>query len=83
LLTPTFSEEGSNARIRENQVYGAFTRYCLKAASGQRGPVSLGHILQFTTGADQEPPLGFLTSPRIQFVEVASDNIWYMVYSYM
>lgn len=69
LLKPDFSEVGSNARHFENEVYELFSKYTRLAASGQRGSVTLGHILQFVTGSDEEPPLGFGIAPLIQFVE--------------
>ena len=72
LLKPNFSEEGSNAHLFENEVYDLFTKYTRLAASRQRGSVTLGHILQFVTGTDEEPPLGFGIAPHIEFVEKES-----------
>lgn len=32
----------------------------------------LSHILQFKTGAEEEPVMGFVLHPRLQFVEVTT-----------
>ena len=72
LLSPNFCEEGSNARRFETEIYELFSKYTRLAASGQRGAITLGHILQFVTGSDEEPPLGFSVAPSIVFVEAAS-----------
>ncbi|XP_028414357.1 uncharacterized protein LOC114537514 [Dendronephthya gigantea] len=79
ILSPKFSEEGSNARTDENIVYQAFLKYVQATASGRRGSTSLNHILQFVTGADEEPPLGFCPPPSIIFVSVDNDNLWEFV----
>ncbi len=76
LLTPKFSEDGSNARSDENITYQSFVRYAQAAASGMRGSTTLNHILQFVTGADDEPPLGFGLSPSIVFTEVDNYSPW-------
>ncbi|CAH3018815.1 unnamed protein product [Porites evermanni] len=68
LLRPSFSEEGTNVRKYENDAYAAFSKYVREAASGRRGRITLGSILQFATGMDEEPPLGFELQPSIQFV---------------
>ncbi|KAL5007947.1 hypothetical protein ScPMuIL_013528 [Solemya velum] len=75
LLKPKFSDEGSNSRRFEGIVYAAFTRYVREAASGRRGGVSLKQILQFVTGADEEPVLGFALCPSIQFCVVDTSFI--------
>ena len=72
LLSPNFSEEGSNARRFETEIYQLFSKYTRLAASGQRGEITLGHILQFVTGSDEEPLLGFRVAPSIEFVEATS-----------
>ena len=72
LLSPNFSEEGSNARRFETEIYQLFSKYTRLAASGQRGEITLGHILQFVTGSDEEPLLGFSVAPSIEFVEATS-----------
>lgn len=36
---------------------------------GRRGFVTLGHVLRFATGADEEPVLGFAIHPALKFVE--------------
>ena len=63
LLRPSFSEEGTNVRKYENDAYPAFSKYVREAASGRRGRITLGSILQFATGMDEEPPLGFELQP--------------------
>ena len=37
----------------------------------------MGHILQFVTGTDEEPPLGFGIAPHIEFVEKAREGTNY------
>ncbi|KAK3083721.1 hypothetical protein FSP39_002007 [Pinctada imbricata] len=75
LLHPTFSEEGSNNRRCENMVYAAFIKYIRAAASGRRGIITLEHILQFTTGACEEPVLGFSIHPELNFVPIMNSFI--------
>ncbi|XP_033748894.1 uncharacterized protein LOC117333620 [Pecten maximus] len=70
LLKPSFSEEGSNARMFESSLYAAFVRYLRTAASGRREGVTLSKVLQFATGASEEPVLGFTLHPSIDFHEV-------------
>jgi hypothetical protein len=36
--------------------------------AGRRSPISLGHILQFSTGSTAEPVLGFTIKPTLEFV---------------
>ncbi|KAJ7380778.1 hypothetical protein OS493_007158 [Desmophyllum pertusum] len=67
LLTPTFSEDGSNQRRYEGIVYGAFCRYLREVQSGRRKGLTLAHILWFTTGSDEEPLLGFKLHPSLLF----------------
>ena len=76
LLAPKFSEEGSNARRDENVAYQAFLRYCQQAGSGLRESVTLNHILQFVTGTDEEPCMGFNISPSIQFITATDSRVW-------
>ena len=59
LLWPSFSEEGTNVRKYENDAYAAFSKYVREAASGRRGRITLGSILQIVTGMDEELSLGF------------------------
>ena len=75
-LKPSFSEEGSNARKYENDVYAFFAKYVRETASGRRGAITLGSILQFATGLDEEPPLGFELEPCIQFLPAATRSKW-------
>ena len=76
LLRPSFSEEGTNVRKYENDAYAAFSKYVREAASGRRGRITLGSILQFATGMDEEPPLGFELQPSIQFVAANEGIKW-------
>ena len=76
LLKPQFSEVGSNARTNENSTCQAFLRYVQEAAYGRRESVSLSHILQFSTGTDEEPPLGFSISPTIEFPQSEGSSAW-------
>ncbi|CAH3175188.1 unnamed protein product [Porites lobata] len=69
LLQLEFSVEGSNRRQFEDAVYRQFVKYLHRAAAGQRGNVTLSHILQFATGAEEEPVLGFSIHPSIAFVD--------------
>ncbi|XP_061167403.1 uncharacterized protein LOC133176276 [Saccostrea echinata] len=69
LLRPKFSEEGSNNKRYESAVYTVFLKYLRAVASGRRGTVSLRDVLQFATGANEEPVLGFVLHPSIEFVE--------------
>ena len=67
LLSPIFC-----ARRFKTEIHELFSKYTRLAASGQRGAITLGHILQFVTGSDEEPPLGFIGAPSIVFVEATS-----------
>ncbi|XP_062572412.1 uncharacterized protein LOC134234367 [Saccostrea cucullata] len=75
LLKPQFSLEGSNNIEVEKKVYAAFVRYLREVASGRREHLSIGNILQFVTGAEEEPVLGFQIPPTIQFPEVINSFI--------
>lgn len=72
ILKPKFSEEGSNALKHEKEVYQLFVRYVREVASGRRScgerHLELCHILEFLTGASEEPVLGFGMDPSIEFV---------------
>ena len=74
LLKPNFSEEGSYSLTYEKAVYSKLVKYVREVASGRRVP-SLGNILEFVTGASEEPPLGFVQHPCIQFVEATSMEV--------
>ncbi len=76
MLTPIFSEDGCNTRSFENEVYAAFSTYTRKAAGGKQGNVTPKHILQFVSGTDQEPPLGFYTKPSIVFPSSTTSGAW-------
>ena len=71
-LPPNFSEGGNNLRGFETETYDLFSKYTRLATSGQRGSITLGHILQFVTGIDKEPSLGFGVAPCIEFGEATS-----------
>ena len=66
-LKPKFSEEGSNALKHQ-----FFVRYVREVASGRRScgerHLELCHILEFLTGASEEPVLGFGMNSSIEFV---------------
>lgn len=72
LLKPTFSETGSNALLKEKEVYALFNKYLREVFAGRRntdtGKLDLGAILEFVTGASEEPVLGFVIEPTIKFV---------------
>ena len=36
---------------------------------GRRGDLTLNDVIQFVTGAEEEPALGFRLSPTLEFVE--------------
>ena len=38
-------------------------------SGGRRGNITLNHILQFATGGDEEPPLGYAMPPALHFVD--------------
>ena len=40
----------------------------------RRGNITLPHILQFCTGEDEEPVLGYKLHPSVQFVDGYNDN---------
>ena len=67
LLTPMFSPDGSTAVAKEKQVYAIFVHYVRKVASKRRDPISLNNILEFVTGASEEPVLVFAMHPTITF----------------
>ena len=54
LLKPTFSEEGSNSLMYEKAIYGKFVKYLREVSSGRR-VTSLENVLEFVTGASEEP----------------------------
>lgn len=72
ILKPMFTEEGSNRRRKETDVYSAFVKYLRETASGRREGVTLGSVLKFATGTDEEPVLGFVLQPTICFGENTS-----------
>ena len=67
-------EEGSNSRKHQKEVYNAFIRYIREVSAGRKvmGSVNitLGHILQFVCGTDEEPVLGFAKPPGILVVPI-------------
>ena len=72
ILKPKFSVEGSNALKRERELYHMFVKYSREAAGGRRlcgqKRLELSDILQFVTGASEEPVLGFAKQPEIHFI---------------
>lgn len=72
LLPPKFSEEGSNALLKEKEVYALFIKYMREVASGWRTSgshgITLSCLLEFVTGGSEEPVLGFSVIPSIEFV---------------
>ena len=42
---------------------------------GRRNCVTLQHVLSFTTGAEEEPVLGFQLHPTLQFVQANTSFI--------
>ena len=76
LLKPAFSEDGENSLILENSVYGVFIKYVREVAAGKREGLTLESVLQFVTGAQEEPVLGFVLKPSIEFVEAESNLKW-------
>ncbi|CAC5363783.1 unnamed protein product [Mytilus coruscus] len=68
VLQTQFSEEGSNAYSFEKLVYGVFVRYLREVGSGRRS--MLESVLQFVTGAAEEPVFGFKIHPSFTFYEV-------------
>ena len=62
-----FSEEGSNKRISENQTIYCFEVFLQDLSEGTIDGLALCDLLNFITGADQVPPLGFPNLIEIQF----------------
>ena len=54
LLKPTFSEERSNSLMYKKAIYGKFVKYLREVSSGRR-VTSLENVLEFVTGASEEP----------------------------
>ena len=52
--------------IHERAIYSKFVKYVRDVSSGRR-VATLGNILEFVTGTNEEPPLGFAKTPQIQF----------------
>ena len=79
ILKPNFSEEGSNTLRYEKEVYQLFVRYAREVTSGGRScgerQLELWHILEFATGASEEPVLGFGMDPSIEFVLPLTTNV--------
>ena len=79
LVKPVFSEEGSNSLKFEKEVYQVFIKYIREVAANRRASgnvkITLNHILQFITGASEEPVLGFVQNPQCKFVLPKEDKI--------
>ena len=71
LVKPVFSEEGSNSLKFEKETYQVFIKYIREVAANRRASgnvkITLNHILQFITGASEEPVLGFVQNPQCKF----------------
>ncbi|XP_013877514.1 G2/M phase-specific E3 ubiquitin-protein ligase, partial [Austrofundulus limnaeus] len=61
------SEPGSNNRRVENQTLLFWNDWLMEVDEGTR-PVTLGQILTFASGVENIPPLGFCTTPRMEFL---------------
>ena len=61
-----------NLIIYESFHIDAFYFVILFVTGGRRDPICLEKVLQFVTGCDEEPPLGFNIHPSIVFVESES-----------
>ncbi|KAK3593468.1 hypothetical protein CHS0354_036992 [Potamilus streckersoni] len=72
LVQPQFSEEGTNNNQFDKTVYAAFLRYLREVASGRREAVCLESVLQFITGTDEKPVLGFKIPVNIRFTSSES-----------
>lgn len=68
MLSPLFSPDGSTALSKEKELYSLFVKYVREVSSGRRNQVKLSSILAFTTGATEEPVLGFEPKQTITFV---------------
>lgn len=64
--------EGSNAQKQEKETYHKFVTYVREVGGGRRScgqkHIELGNILEFVTGASEEPVLGFCMAPSIHFI---------------
>jgi len=78
LIKPHFAETGSNERTLQNLVYAKLVKYFREAASGRRKCINLGSILQFATGIDEEPVLGYDLKPSLTFVEAVCVNYGFL-----
>ncbi|XP_065645893.1 uncharacterized protein LOC136076409 [Hydra vulgaris] len=74
LLKPSFAEIGSNDYVFQSKIYAKFNKYLREAASGRRNGVTLERVLQFVTGAEAEPVLGYELHPSISFI--GAENGW-------
>jgi len=50
-------------------------KYYNVTLGGRRGAITLGHMLQFVTGTDEEPVLGFELHPSLNFTEVSNSFV--------
>ncbi|XP_035990305.1 G2/M phase-specific E3 ubiquitin-protein ligase-like [Fundulus heteroclitus] len=73
LFSVQLSLPGSNKRRLENQTTIFWNDWLLEVDEGTR-PVTLGQILTFASGIDNIPPLGFNTSPTIEFLHHEDGN---------
>ncbi|XP_041912173.1 G2/M phase-specific E3 ubiquitin-protein ligase-like [Alosa sapidissima] len=67
LFVPTLSPRGGNQRREENRTLGFWRDWLVNVEGGLCAPVTLEMVLVFTSGLDSLPPLGFDTTPSLQF----------------
>lgn len=67
------SPQGSNHRRMENQTKMFWNDWLIEVDEGTR-PLNLGKILTFAAGVDSIPPLGFSSTPVIEFLHSQDAN---------
>ena len=50
-------------------------KYYIETSGGRRGAITPGHVLQFVSGTDEEPVLGFELHPSLNFIEVSNSVV--------
>lgn len=73
-LSPELYQEGSTYCLREKQVYALFVKYVREVSSGRRDRIILSHFLVFVAGASEEPVLGFVLHPSLNFAFCEESN---------
>jgi len=69
VMNPQFSEDGTNMRKFEGEMFALLCKYFREVAAGRRNGISLNSVLCFFTGAEDEPILGFKLKPCLKFVK--------------